>query len=123
MDTTEKLNRLSEMQAQSDVMRAHFDALRAKVMTPEIKAALEEIAAEETTAMDALNGGIEALTAEIKSDVTEFGATVKGAYLMAVFSPGRITWDSKKLDRYSVEHPEIAAMRNVGNPSVALRKI
>ena len=94
MDTTEKLNRLSEMQAQSDVMRAHFDALRAKVMTP-----------------------------EIKSDVTEFGATVKGAYLMAVFSPGRITWDSKKLDRYSVEHPEIAAMRNVGNPSVALRKI
>jgi len=123
MDTKQKLDRLSEMQAQADVMRAHFDKLRADVMTPEIKQALDDIAAEESTALDALNGGIAELTAEVKADVTNFGATVKGDYLMAVYNKARVTWDNKGLDGFAVAHPEIAAFRKVGEPTVTLRKV
>jgi len=123
MDTKQKLDRLSEMQAQADVMRLHFDELRKSIMTPEIQQALADIAAEESTALDALNGGIAELTAEVKADVTNFGATVKGDYLMAVYNKARVTWDNKGLDGFAVAHPEIAAFRKVGEPTVTLRKV
>lgn len=118
-----KLDRLAEMQSQMDVINLHFDELRKSILTPEILAQLDELEAERKTAADVLSGGIASLTDEIKADVIQFGATVKSAHLQAVFAKGRVSWDTKALDGYAAAHPEIAAFRDIGKPSVSLRKV
>jgi len=123
MNITEKLDQLADMQAHADVIRLHFNDLRAKILTPEIKQQLDDLDAEMNTALDTLNGGITTLTAEIKDDVLKSGATVKGASLMAVWNKGRVSWDTKSLDGYMVAHPEMTAFRKEGEPSVTIRKV
>ena len=123
MNITEKLDQLADMQAHADVIRLHFNDLRAKILTPEIKQQLDDLDAEMNTALDTLNGGITTLTAEIKDDVLKSGATVKGASLMAVWNKGRVSWDMKSLDGYMVAHPEMTAFRKEGEPSVTIRKV
>ena len=123
MNITEKLDQLADMQAHADVIRLHFNDLRAKILTPEIKQQLDDLDAEMNTALDTLNGGITTLTAEIKDDVLKSGATVKGASLMAVWNKGRVSWDTKSLDGYMVVHPEMTAFRKEGEPSVTIRKV
>lgn len=123
MNTNEKLNRLSELQCQADVIKLRFDELRKSVLTPEIQQQLADIAAEETTALDALKDGIDGLTEEIKNEVLSAGATVKGDYMMAVYNKGRVSWDTKGLDGFAIAHPEMAAFRKVGEPSITIRRI
>lgn len=123
MDTTEKLNRLSDLQAQADVIRLRFQELRDGIMTPEIKAALAEVDAEEATAIEAVSAGIANLTDEIKQEVVAGGSSVKGNFLQAVWTKGRVSWDTKALDGYAAGHPEIVQFRKEGEPSVSIRTV
>lgn len=122
-DITAKLNRLAELQSQQDVINLRFDELRNSVLTPDIRAELDEIEAERQTALDTLSGGITALTDEIKADVLAGGQSVKGAHLMAVWAKGRVSWDTKKLDGLMIALPQLAAARSEGQPSVSIRKV
>ena len=121
MNITEKLDRLADMQSQGDVMNSHFDNLRDKILTPEIKAQLEEIEVERKTAMDALTSGIAELTGEIKVETIQYGSSIHGKYLAAIWSKGRVSWDTKSLDGYAVAHPEITVFRKEGEPSISIR--
>jgi len=121
MNVTDKLNKLSDMQAAMDFIRLHYQELRDLILTPEIRAALAEIDAEERTASEAASAGIATLTDEIKAEVVASGATVKGSFLQAVWSKGRVSWDTKSLDGYAAAHPEIAQFRKEGAPSVSIR--
>lgn len=123
MDTTEKLNRLSDLQAQADVIRLRYQELRDGIMTPEIKAALAEVDAEEATTIEAVSAGIASLTDEIKQEVVASGASVKGSFLQAVWTKGRVSWDTKALDGYAAGHPEIVQFRKEGEPSVSIRTV
>lgn len=123
MDTTEKLNRLSDLQAQADVIRLRFQELRDGIMTPEIKAALAEVDAEEATAIEAVSAGIANLTDEIKQEVVAGGSSVKGNFLQAVWMKGRVSWDTKALDGFAAGHPEIVQFRKEGEPSVSIRAV
>lgn len=123
MDTVEKLNRLAQMQAQTDTIRTHFETLREQAVPPEVKQALDDITAEEKTALDALQSGIASLTDEVKAEVLQAGTTIKGDYLQAVWSKGRVSWDTKSLDGYAAAHPELARFRKEGEPSVAIRAL
>ena len=71
----------------------------------------------------AVNDTITSLEAESRTAVLEHGATVKGAYLQAVWSKPRVSWDTKSLDGFMAAHPELAQFRKVGEASVSLRKI
>lgn len=64
---------------------------------------------------------IEMLETEIKKDVLEIGSTVSGEKLTAVWTSGRMSWDSKKLNELSENCPEINNCRKYGNPSVSFR--
>ena len=121
MNIPDKLDRLADMQAQGDVMSTHFDNLRDAILTTEIKAQLDEIEAERKTAMDALNGGIAGLTQEIKAEIIQHGSSIHGKFLAAIWSKGRVSWDTKALDGYAAAHPEIAPFRKEGEPSVSIR--
>ncbi|MBI3741394.1 MAG: hypothetical protein HY257_06525 [Chloroflexi bacterium] len=64
---------------------------------------------------------IPTLEKEIRNDVTALGASVKGKKFHAVYSHGRISWNTKALDEFAVLHPEVNDFRKQGEPSVSIR--
>lgn len=123
MDTIAKINQLDEFMCQRDMIAVHKQEAIDAILTPEIKAQLADVEAEFSGQFTAVDENIASLTGEIKADVLTSGATVKGERLSAVFSKGRVSWDTKALDGYSAAHPEVARFRKEGEPSVSIRKI
>jgi len=82
-----------------------------------------EINIEFTEKASGAQDNIAKLTAEIKQAVKEFGDSVKGSFLHAVYVKGRITWNTDMLDGMVVAFPALAKARKEGEPSVTLRKI
>jgi phage host-nuclease inhibitor protein Gam len=117
------LDTLAEYQAQRDVMELEAQSLKDTILTPEIKAQLAAIDAEFADKSAAVDANIAALTEQIKAAVVAGGATVKGAHLQAVYTKGRVSWDSKILDGLAMVIPQIAEARKVGDPSVSIRKV
>ena len=66
---------------------------------------------------------IQNLEIEIKTDVLEAGATVRGGSMMAVWNSGKTTWDGKILKGLEVVYPEIGKAKKIGNPTVSFRTI
>jgi phage host-nuclease inhibitor protein Gam len=123
IEIKQKLDQLAEFHAQRDVAAMEKQRLIDEILTPEIKARIAEIEAEFAGKTEAVNENIAALEAEIKKDVAEYGASVKGSVLHAVFSKGRVSWDTKGLDGYIIDHPELAKFREEGKPSVSIRAV
>lgn len=119
----EKLNTLSEFQSQKDVSILAKQEAIDSVLTPEIKAQLESIDTEFATMDEAVDTNIKELTAEIKEDVLGIGETVRGDFLLAIYSKPRITWDGKKLSGMADMVPNILKAQKIGNPSVSIRII
>ncbi len=115
-----QLDELSEVRAAAEITRRDYEARRAEILKA-VQAELDELEAEYQPLLDAAQKRAETLEAEIRQAVEERGASVRGAHLQAVYTRGRVTWDSRKLDRYAESHPDINAFRRQGEPSVALR--
>ena len=117
-----KLDELADLQDKAVVLRLQREARRNELLAP-LQAALAQIDAEFAVPLTETEADIESLIAEIKADVLAHGETIKGkaSNLQAVWSKGRVSWDSKKLDGYAAAHPEIAAFKTVGEPSVSIR--
>lgn len=118
-----KLDELSELYAQRDLATLDKQRLLDEILTAEIKARMADIDAEFSGKTKVVDEKIKALEAEVKQDVLQNGASVKGQFLHAVFTKGRVTWDSKSLDGYAKAHPELLEYRKEGDPSVSLRKV
>ena len=123
MNTIEKLNELAELYAQRDISMMEKQRLIDAIMTDEIKAKIAEVEAEYSGKSEAVTEKIAALESEVKELVKENGASVKGQFIHAVFTKGRVTWDSKQLDGLMIAVPQLAQARKEGEPSVSLRKI
>jgi hypothetical protein len=115
-----RLEELSEVQAAADMTRQDLEAKRAEILKS-VQAELDALDAEFAPLLAAAEARLEALKEEIKSDVLEHGASVRGGRFQAVFSRGRITWDTHALEAYAEEHPEVNDFRREGSPSVSLR--
>lgn len=63
------------------------------------------------------------LTKAVTNVILENGASVAGKTLHAVFSKGRTTWDTQKLEGYAIAHPELKELKKVGKPSVSIREV
>lgn len=123
MDAIELLNHLAEYQSQRQLLQLEKQKLIDAVITPEIKAQLAEIDAEFGDKFAGVDDYINSLTEKVKDAVINEGATIKGAYLQAVYSKGRVSWDTKGLDGYIVAHPELEQFRKTGDPSVSIRAV
>jgi len=119
----QKLEQLAEYQAQMQLAEIDKQTLIDAVLTPEIKQKLADIDAEFSDKHDAVMENIANLTDEIKKEVVSHGATVKSAHLMAVYSKGRISWDTKILDGLAIVFPKLNEARKEGEPSVSIRKV
>ena len=123
MNTKEKLDKLAEMWAQRDGIEIEKQRLLSSVYTPEIKQAISDIEVEFKTKTEGLNKNISALEEEVKSDVIRVGETVKGTVLMCLYNSPRITWDTKSMEGYVIDHPELKKFRNEGSPYCSFRKV
>ena len=123
MNAQELLEQLAQAEAQAQLINIRYQELRDSILTPEIKAQLAEIDAEQEQAGAAIKAGIETLREQIKAAVIANGSTVKGSMFQAVYVKGRDSWDTKALDGYAAAHPEIMPFRTTGNPSVTIRSV
>lgn len=121
MNTIEKLNQLADLKSAVDLLNIKKKELIDSILTTEIKQQLVDIDAEFEPEYDGVNEKMDVLEQEIKSDVAQAGETIKGKRLMAVFSKGRVSWDTKGLDGVLAVMPELARFRKEGEPSVAIR--
>lgn len=122
-ELTAQLDQLANFFAQRDVLSLQKKELIDQVLTPEIKAHLEEIESEFAGKVEAVEANIEALEEEVRQAVLRHGSSVRGSFLRVVWHKGRITWDNKSLDQYAELHPEISAYRKQGDPYVSIVKI
>lgn len=106
-----------------DRLSAEKAELKARVLTPEQVQELADIDAEYTEKLDRLVKANIELSEKIKAEVVAEGHTVRGSSHMAVYSPAKTTWDSKGLERYAKDHPEIRLLASDGKPSVSIRII
>lgn len=122
-EIAEKLDRLASFYAQRDVFNLQKQELIDQVLTPEIKARLDEIEAEFAGKLEALEENIAALDAEVRQDVLNHGGSVRGSFLKVHWNKGRVSWDTKSLDDYASRHPEIIQYRKQGEPYASIIKI
>jgi hypothetical protein len=120
-ETKQLLDELAELRAQNAQLVAEKQARYEQIVTPEIKAALEALEAEFAPSFDNVSASINEKETAVKSAVLELGKTVKGAILQAVFSKGRVSWDTKALDGYAVANPDVLQFKKEGAPSVSIR--
>lgn len=122
-DIKNKLHQLALYRTGRAAIDLQKQELIDQVLTPEIKGKIVEIEAEFAGKTVALENNITELEKSIKEAVIANGQTVKGMFLQAVYAKGRISWDNKGLDGYTVAHPEIGIFRKEGEPSVSIRSI
>jgi hypothetical protein len=84
---------------------------------------LNALDAEYNPLLDAAATRTANLESELRQEVLNFGATVKGSKLPFTYVRGRVSWDTESLDKYALSHPEIKAYRKEGAPSVSLRNV
>jgi len=123
MNVIEMLDELAELRSKQDKLTLDKAALIDSVITPEIKARLAEINVEFAPMIESAQLLCDELEAQIKAAVIENGASVKGAHLQAVYTKGRVSWDSKRLEGLIIVLPQLADCRTIGAPSVSLRKV
>jgi hypothetical protein len=118
----DQLHQLSEMKAAADALRLEYEARRTEIMKP-IQDELAALELEFAPLTDTLTQNITELELAVKQGVLQYGTSVKGDRLQAVFARGRVTWDTQNLDLYARAHPEVNRFRKVGTPSVSLRVV
>ncbi len=125
MNIVEKLDKLADLRAAPDAIRLQKQALIDTILTDEIRMKLADIEAEFAEPLQAAADAAAALEAEIKAEVVQGGATVRGTHLMAMYVKGREGgWDGAKLNGYAAAHPEILPFKNPdGKPSSSIKSI
>src|SRR3972149_12249226 len=118
-----KLDSLAELRAKRILLNGELQAKKDGILTAALRASLSSLDAEFRRYFSALDAEEFLLEAVIKDRVLADGSSVKGAYLQAVLSAGRVTWETKALDGFIVSYPELGKFRKVGQPSVAIRKV
>jgi hypothetical protein len=115
-----KLEELAELRAAVDLTRADYDEKRAEILKA-VQAELDALEAEYAPLLTTAEERAAALEAEIRAEVLEAGASVRGSRLQAVYARGRTSWDTAGLDAYAADHPEVQDYKRQGAPSVSLR--
>lgn len=66
---------------------------------------------------------IDELESRIKANTIFIETTVRGESLMAVYTPGRITWANGVMLKIAESNPAVDACKRVGRPSASIRVV
>lgn len=120
------LEAYTALRQRQDAEAAYYDRLEAAILATipdEIRLALEEVAEARRVATVTTNEALDSATGRLKEAVVALGQSVKGPAFQAVYSPGRVTWDTKALEGVLLAYPALAALRQSGTPTVSLRAV
>lgn len=123
LSIAQKLDQLSYLYSQRNALEEEKRKLIEQLLSPELKARLDDIEAEFSQKAEAATTNIYSLEAEIKSETLAFGDTVKTSGFIAIWNQGRVSWDNKGLTSYAESHPEVLGFRKEGEPSVTIRRV
>lgn len=118
-----ELERLQEVKNQLEIAEGEREEKLTEILSPEQIIEMNSIKSYYQEILSHFSDQASSIETTIKHLVTDHGESVKGDTLHAVYSPPRVTWDSKGLTGYAVAHPEIEAFKKVGKPSVSIRTI
>ncbi|MFH1484491.1 MAG: hypothetical protein ABIH46_00325 [Chloroflexota bacterium] len=118
-----KLEVLADVEEARDSVRAQRDKLIDEAIPDEVKAKIEKIKAQFADRIAVAETNAVSLAIDVKAAVASLGESVKSKRRHAVYSKGRVSWNSKGLDGYAVAHPEINSFRSEGEPSVSIREV
>lgn len=116
------LETLYELYTRRDALTLQKQDAITLAMLP-VQAEIDAITAAYAESEQATAAQIAELEASVKADALQVGATIKGSHLMVVWSKGRTTWDSAKLDGMASLIPQLNDARKVGEPTVSIRKV
>lgn len=116
------LNDLSTKQQLLGVYQDELARRRAEIenrIKPELDALHDELEPQLTVAQFDVQQAQEA----VRLAVLEYGKSVKGDALHAVYTKGKTTWDGAKLDGMAAIIPQLNEAKKIGQPSVSIREV
>jgi hypothetical protein len=119
---TEKLERLTNLRAATDLTRMDYEAKRSEILK-QIQAELDALDAEYNPLFESANENVAILEAEIKNDVLLHRESVQAGTYRAVYVQGRVSWDNDGMNRYAEVHPDVLQFQKRGQPTVTLRGV
>lgn len=122
MSAQQLLEQLTELYAQLDLLNIDREKAKQEIIPQDVRDALEALALEYSPKQEAVGQKIAELEAQVKDEVIASGQTAKGGALQAVYTKGRVSWDSKVLDGLMIAVPELEKARKQGEPSVSIRR-
>jgi hypothetical protein len=120
LEVASQLERLAQARRSEAAVQAEYQKRHAAVME-QVRAELESLDAEFSSRLRAANEEVSRLEAEVRKIVLQHGESVKHGGIQAVYVRGRVSWDTRALNRYAETHSELQQFRKVGAPSVSIR--
>lgn len=114
------LNRLAELRREELEAERELNEAIDTALTPRMKEKVEAIRSHHLRVRLARSESISHLEANIKAATLTVGATVAADTLQAIYSGGKMTWNSDSLKGFAVEHPEILQFHKKGDPYVSI---
>ena len=121
----ELLDNLAEKREQRELIEDGRRRAIETVLSPDIVVKLEQINRHFERKCTELDAEIAELEAAVKPMVLQHGESVKGSRLHAVLQVGRVSWNTKGLDKLiqDANHTWLTQYRTVGEPSVSIRQV
>lgn len=116
----DKLDELAKIRSAIEDTRANYEARREEVLS-RVKSELDALSEEYAQLTAPAQDFAARLEAEIYTEVLLHRSTVRASTLLAVYSRGRVTWDTKGIAKLAETYPELLDYRKEGYPTVSIR--
>ena len=117
------LDTMAELEAQRELLRLDVEGIKEGLIPDDVKQQLLDMDVEYAVQFAEIDSRIALLDEQIRMAVLSLGDNVKGQYRHAVYVKGRVSWDTRGLDKLSYRVPEVMEYRREGQPSVRIGKI
>ncbi|MBA4065385.1 MAG: hypothetical protein C0501_17065 [Isosphaera sp.] len=111
---------LARARADRAAAEAEYGAARAAVLAT-VRDQLDAVDAAFADRLAETTAAAVAAEAELRELVLRARRSASAGGVKAVYTAGRVTWDTPGLAAYAEHHPEVLAFRKVGKPFVVLR--
>lgn len=119
--TNDDMKALAEARAVADVLRMEMQKLIDNVISDTQRAEIISIEAEFEPLIESAQNAVTQAEKKVKADILDLGESYKYAGLHAIYRKPSAKWDTKAIDGYAINHPELFAFRSEGKPSVSIR--